>query len=89
MHFLDVVQDEIHVFVESDDDSLETKVDDVVEPDLKMVQTTKTLSSDLDADLLLEKAKDKVDGLHHYLLHLVTVTRHIRAFKILKQLNCY
>lgn len=76
VHFLNVVQDEIHVFVESDDDSLKTKVDDIVEPDL-------------DADFLLEKAEDKVDGLHHHLLHLVTITRHIRAFKILKQPKHY
>ena len=40
VHFLDVLQDEIHVFVETNDDSLETKVDDIVEPDLKMVQIT-------------------------------------------------
>lgn len=86
MHFLNVVQDEIHVFVESDDNSLKPKVDDIVEPDLKMLQIKQRFSSNLDADLLLEKAEDKVDGLHHHLLHLMTITRHIRAFKILKQL---
>ena len=40
MHFLNVVQDEIHVFVESDNDSLEAKVDDIVEPDLRILQMT-------------------------------------------------
>ena len=34
VHFLDIIEDEVHVFVESNDHSFESQVDDIVEPDL-------------------------------------------------------
>ena len=34
VHFLDIIEDEVHVFVESNDHSFKSQVNDIVEPDL-------------------------------------------------------
>ena len=37
--FVDIIQDEVHVFIKSDNDSFKSHIDNVIQPDLKLNQS--------------------------------------------------
>lgn len=78
MDFVDIIQDEVHVFIESDNNSFKSHIDNVIQPDLKLSQSKlwDDHSNYLDTKFLLEEPKKQIDRLDHDLLDFMT--RHVR-----------
>ncbi|GAU97596.1 hypothetical protein RvY_08869 [Ramazzottius varieornatus] len=73
--FFSLIQNEVHVFVKSDDDSFDPHLGVLVQPNLHSC-------------FLLEITENQVDGLHHHLLYLVaTFERHLRTENPVKHLS--
>ena len=78
MDFVDIIRDEVHVFIKSDNDSFKSHIDNVIQPDLKLSQSEldDDHSNYLDSKFLLEEPKKQIDRLDHDLLDFMT--RHVR-----------
>ena len=58
--FVDIIQDEVHVFIKSDNDSFKSYIDNVIQPDLKLAYKNGAMADQwnyLDTKFLLEEPK--------------------------------